>query len=136
MKNFKGTRQLLENKINHISGRTLDFGARRGKYKTLLSSASAEYVALDMFPNPNVDIVGDLHNTNLPENSFDTVVCTQVLEHVNQPFDVVKEIYRLLKLGGVCILTAPFMHPHHADPVDNYRFTKEGLENIFSTNNF
>ncbi len=87
-------------------------------------------------PGANIDIVGDVHKVPLPSNSFDTIISTQVLEHVKMPWIMVSEIGRLLKSGGICILSAPFMAPYHADPYDYFRYTKQGLIALFESNGF
>jgi ubiquinone/menaquinone biosynthesis C-methylase UbiE len=55
-----------------------------------------------------------------------------MLEHVERPWVVVHEIQRILKPGGVCIITAPFITPYHADPYDFFRYTVQGMESLFT----
>jgi SAM-dependent methyltransferase len=59
-----------------------------------------------------------------------------MFEHVQRPWKVASEIGRILKPGGVCIITAPFLVPYHADPYDFFRYTKEGLESLFKNEGF
>jgi ubiquinone/menaquinone biosynthesis C-methylase UbiE len=61
------------------------------------------------------------------DNSFDTVLCNQVLEHVPEPQHLFCEITRVLKTGGILILTAPHIWELHEVPHDYYRFTPYGL---------
>src|SRR3989344_8358827 len=56
----------------------------------------------------------------------------EVLEHVKNPFEVEKEFWRVLKQGGILILTTRFIFPIHDAPSDFWRFTKYGLKMIFS----
>jgi ubiquinone/menaquinone biosynthesis C-methylase UbiE len=56
-------------------------------------------------------------------SSFDAVICSELLEHVEDPVAVLRETYRVLKSGGQVLLTAPFLYPIHADPWDFCRFT-------------
>jgi SAM-dependent methyltransferase len=86
-----------------------------------------QVITVDACPYPGVSIVGDVHRLPLADNSFDCVFCTGVLEHVRDPWQVVREIKRVLKPGGIIHLDAPFMQAFHLDPVDYWRFTVDGL---------
>jgi SAM-dependent methyltransferase len=84
-------------------------------------------VALDAVPVPGVDIVGDIHRMPLETNSFDCVICTGTLEHVQDPWRAVGEIRRVLRPGGIVHIDVPFIQGYHADPTDYWRFTLDGL---------
>lgn len=122
--------------LPQINGKTLDLGAGSGKYKNLIKKYAGEYVALDGRAGINIDVVGDVAATPFADGEFDAVVCNQVLEHVREPWKVVAEIARILKSGGKCILTAPFLQPYHADPGDYFRYTKEGMKSLFASAGF
>lgn len=87
-------------------------------------------ITLDAVPFAGVSIVGDVHRLPLPDNQFDCVFCTGVLEHIRDPWQVIREIHRVLKPGGVIHLDAPFMQAFHLDPVDYWRFTLDGLRQL------
>lgn len=74
-----------------------------------------------------------LNSQKLPfkSNSLPSIVCLEMLEHVHNPFDVMAEIYRVLKPGGKVILTTRFIYPIHEAPHDYYRFTHYGLKLLF-----
>jgi len=66
----------------------------------------------------NVDILGDITDIPLPDESFDSILCSEVIEHVPDPILAIQELARLLKPGGKLIVTAPFgslthMAPYH-----------------------
>ena len=67
------------------------------------------------------------------DESFDTAVSFQVLEHVPQPERMLAEISRVLKPGGVLVLTAPHIWGIHEEPQDYYRFTPYGLRYLVET---
>ncbi len=136
MKKFQQTREIIDYAQKYISGKTLDLGAGSAKYRGIIKPKTSEYIAFDMVPGKNIDIVGDVLNVPFEAETFDTVISTQVLEHVEKPWVMVKEIYRILKKDGICILTAPFMCPYHADPHDYFRYTEEGIRSLFENENF
>ncbi|MDO8589668.1 MAG: methyltransferase domain-containing protein [bacterium] len=136
MDNFKNTRAVVVYLSKYISGKTLDYGAGSAKYRNLIAPQTSEYITFDMVPGEYIDVVGDALKPPFPDNSFDTVISTQMLEHVEKPWVVASEIRRILKPGGICILTAPFWVPYHADPHDYFRYTKEGLESLFKNEGF
>jgi SAM-dependent methyltransferase len=68
--------------------------------------------------------------------TFDTIVCTQVLEHVSAPWMVASEIFRTLVPGGHLIVTAPFSYFLHDEPYDYYRYTAYGVKSLFTQMGF
>src|SRR3989344_8474879 len=62
--------------------------------------------------------------------SFDVVICTQVLEHAEDPDRLIKEAYRVLKYDGLLYLTCPFVWPEHEVPYDFRRYTQFGLRKL------
>jgi SAM-dependent methyltransferase len=75
----------------------------------------------------NLDYVASLDALPMGDNSFDAVVCTQVLEHLTRPRESILELHRVLRPGGRLFLTAPMAHGEHQMPHDFYRFTSSGL---------
>lgn len=88
--------------------------------------------SFDISEDREPDVVGDLHTYDFGENKFDTIVLSEVLEHLHSPHLGVENIYRSLKPGGRLILTTPFIFPIHDRPYDFYRYTKYGLEHLLS----
>ena len=82
------------------------------------------------------DLVANVCNTNLTNSSFDTLLSTQVMEHIDNTESYLKECYRILKPSGFGIFTVPFSWECHAEPYDYYRFTKHGLKYQFEKNGF
>ncbi|MBC7487529.1 MAG: class I SAM-dependent methyltransferase [Cytophagaceae bacterium] len=67
-----------------------------------------------------LDIVSDVAAIPRPDESFDVVLCTEVIEHIVNPIEAIKEFSRLLKPGGQLILTAPFCSMTHFAPYHFY----------------
>lgn len=111
-------------------GRVLDVGSKCSPYFKFIPKK--EYKRLDIVPDTKPDYVEDLHDLrNLPKNKFDTVIATEVLEHLYNPQKAVEEIRTVLKKGGVCIATTRFFYPYHPDPSDYFRFTWDSLRYLF-----
>jgi len=90
----------------------------------------AGYVNLDLFPMPGVDVAADAGQLPFPSGIFQRVECDAVLEHVQDPQRVVREIERVLARGGYAHLVTPFCHPFHEFPKDYRRFTLDGLKQL------
>jgi SAM-dependent methyltransferase len=136
MLQLQQTREVIKYCAKYVKGKTLDFGAGTAKYKKIIAPLTSEYVAFDMVAGPNIDVVGDILSSPFQDAEFETIICSQVLEHIQKPWLVAKEINRILKVDGICIVTVPFLIPYHADPSDFFRFTKQGLISIFEDSGF
>lgn len=111
-----------------VKGRMIDLGSGHSRgYEGLFKEHVDEYLCIDWQYAENVDICADCYNIPLPDASIDTVLSTQMLEHLVTPERMLKEAFRLLKPGGSLILTAPMVWGLHEEPVDFYRFTEYGL---------
>lgn len=84
----------------------------------------------------NIDIYSPLDHVPFDSNYFDTVLCLAVLEHVENPAQVLAELCRVLKPDGHLILEVPFLQPEHKVPTDFQRYTKDGLVRLVSENGF
>lgn len=133
---IRQTRDVMIYAQKYISGRTLDLGAGSAKYREIIKEKAEDYLAFDMVPGKNIDVTGDALNLPFPADTFDTIVSTQVLEHIEKPWVMIKEIRRVLKPRGVCILTAPFLEPYHPDPGDFFRYSVEGMRSLFRNEGF
>jgi SAM-dependent methyltransferase len=114
----------------HAHGRCLDAGSGRSPYKRLLTTVGLEVLSVDVENRSgDVDVIADLQRmSEIGDESIDTVLCSQVVEHVPRPWDAMGEIARVLKPGGVTILSVPHLSVVHEAPHDYYRYTRYGLE--------
>lgn len=136
---YKPGKQLLHSQIkkfaHYIKGDILDVGAGKyDRYSDLF--AKTKYIKTDNKPDFGTDIVADAQNLPLNDESFDSVVSTQTLEHLSDPGKAVKEFYRVLKKGGYCLATVPFFNDIHEEPHDYWRFTNFALEKTFKEAGF
>lgn len=131
LRRLSHTRDILDPLLGFVHGDCVDLGAGMGKYRQAVLTRAKTYTAMDMQQLPGIDVVGDVIRPPFKDASFDTVLCTQVLEHVKEPWTMVENIARILRPGGTAILTTPFMYPFHADPHDYFRYTEEGIRHLF-----
>ncbi len=123
--------QFLRRYAAECRGRFLEFGDPRYR-PTFAPAMVTQYDVLNIVPGPNVTIVGDIQScSQIPDNTYDVIVCTQVLEHVPNPFLASSELIRILKPGGRLLLTVPAAYPYHAVPRDYWRFTRDSLHLLF-----
>lgn len=151
---------------NYLARRPIEqavaaFGKRFGATETVLDIGcgdkpyahyfTCKYLGLDPFPTAQADIVRNAWDSGLPDNSVDGVVLNQSLEHISNTGDTVKEIRRVLKPGGLVLVTVPQTVRNHTTPIpssqvvyknfnttvtpywneDFWRFTKFGLIHLF-----
>ena len=89
-----------------------------------------EYVGADMREGNGVDVILDLHKINLPSQNVGTVVLVDTLEHVEYPRKAIEEVYRILKPGGVLIMSSVMNFHIHSYPNDYFRFTPEAFGSL------
>jgi len=83
-----------------------------------------------------VHFASDAHFIFFNENTIDTIINIAVLEHTKYPWMVVEEFYRVLKPGAHAVVAVPFLQPEHNMPYDYYRFTYNGIIELFKLNGF
>ncbi len=110
-------------------GIVLDVGAKRSPYRKDIPAT--RFMTMDMDADLKPDVCCDIHAIEWQDGYFDTMIATQVLEHVRDPQRAVDEIRRVLKPNGVCIASVPFIYPYHPDPLDYYRYTPDSLKYLF-----
>jgi len=123
-------REILKT-VPYVKGRLLDIGCGEKPYLDIFFPHTISYTGIDiphsLHKKDAVDIFANAHQLPFKKDTFDTVLCLEILEHVKQPLEVLKEINRVLKPGCVLILSAPQNYWLHKDPKDFYRFTQQGL---------
>ena len=91
----------------------------------------SQIVTADINDQSDADFIIDICENNeqtIPPETFDVIICTEVLEHTLNPFLAVEEIYRLLKWGGTLLMSTPFDFRIHGPLPDCWRFTEHGIK--------
>lgn len=134
-------RELLRYASRYLRGRSLDIGCGAAPYRKLLAPYVERYVGVDhnytLQPGlDRPDVLSTAYSIPMPDSSFDSAICTAVLEHLEEPERALRECHRVLKPGGTAIYTVPFIWHLHEEPRDFYRFTKYGLAYMFEKTGF
>lgn len=126
----KIARKKLDQKVAKYASvsKTLEVGAYgKSTYGTYFPNK----VGLDIRKGPGVDVVGNVYELPFNDNSFEVVLCMVVMEHLEDPRKAISEMKRVLKSGGLILVSTPFLFPIHDSPNDFWRFTKYGLKLLF-----
>ncbi len=91
---------------DEIRGRTVMHFAPESAVQRFMKPLAADYITGDVDADKGVDVVIDIENLNLPEASVELIICSHVLEHVDDKC-AVRELYRILKPGGLLLVMVP-----------------------------
>lgn len=107
-----------------------DVGCGEQPLRRKVEIRGANYLGVDVTQNSKNSVNSLVSIINLPfcQDSFDVVFCTEVLEHVSKVDQAINELSRIVKPGGIIILTIPFIYPLHEEPWDFYRLTPHQLK--------
>lgn len=120
----------LRDVLPSLGGKVLDLGCGAAPYKTWLGPVE-HYLGADVTPGPAVDeVLAPGQAFPFGDDAFDTLLCTQVLEHVDNLVGILTEIRRALRPGGTFVLSVPFLYNIHGAPHDYRRFTEFGLQKL------
>lgn len=143
--NIRSVQSLLVEKIvydnlinygsQYLQGKLIDIGCGTKPLEKYLVPYITEHIGVDheatLHDKSKIDLFGTAYQIPADDNSFDSAICTAVLEHLEEPELALKECHRVLKSGGVAIYSVPFIWHLHEEPRDFYRFTKYGLKYLF-----
>jgi SAM-dependent methyltransferase len=133
-------RNFTELAERYIRGRLIDIGCGNKPYRDMLAGLTTEHVGVDhdetLHGKSNIDIFGTAYEIPVPDSTFDSAICTAVLEHLEEPELAIRECHRVLKQEGIAIYSVPFIWHIHEEPRDFYRFSKYGLKYLFEKAGF
>jgi len=135
----KGLMDGVSSQASFLTGKLLDVGCGSKPYQSFFKVET--YIGLDIDNETNrvrgyADIFYDGGIFPFEENAFDCVICCQVLEHVFNPDDFLREIFRVVKPGGKLLLTVPFVWDEHEKPYDYARYSSFGLRHLLKKQGF
>jgi SAM-dependent methyltransferase len=111
--------------------RVLDVGCGPKPYYPFFAHISSDYIGVDVVENPAAELLGAVEALPVEDASFDVVLCTQVLEHCDDPAQAVRELRRVTAPGGRVLASTHGVQVYHPSPVDYWRWTHEGLRRLF-----
>ncbi len=119
--------------------RVLDAGAGDCRHKVFFEEH--RYEATDFAEVPGktygkLDFVGDLTDLPVADDTYDAIICTQVLAHLPEPMKALSELRRVLKPGGRIALTCPLFFHENEPPYDFFRYTRYGIAKVFEASGF
>lgn len=124
-----------------MRGTMLDFGCGRKPYKNLFANAN-EYVGVDIeisghsHQESEIDIFYDGETIPFENEHFDSLYCSEVIEHLFNVDKIIPELNRVLKKEGLALFTFPFAWQEHEKPYDFARYTSFGAKYLFEKNGF
>lgn len=120
---------------DHASGRLADLGCGKVPLYGMYREKVAEVACIDwsesLHASPHIDTFADLNMPlALEPDSFDTVIASDVIEHLHAPQVLFASAHRLLRPGGKLIIGVPFLYWIHEEPHDFHRYTRFALEKM------
>jgi SAM-dependent methyltransferase len=133
-------RALISRYAPSLTGSLLDVGCGSRPYRDLFRNCHT-YHGLELSQRSNefkdhATYFYDGSHFPFADHTYSVVLCSQVLEHSKSPDLTVSEMYRVLRTGGLLLLSMPFMWPEHEQPFDYQRFTSYGLKDHLSVAGF
>jgi SAM-dependent methyltransferase len=124
-----------DNIPEHVKGRLIDLGCGNvpfyEAYKNYIDDNTCVDWANTLHENPFLDHEQDLNQKlNFPDESFDTIILSDVLEHIRKPELLMQEMYRILAPDGKLLMNAPFLYWLHEEPHDYFRYTAHALKSM------
>jgi len=87
-----------------------------------------DYIGCDIRPGPGVDRIEDVHRLSFASDTLGTVLVLETLEHVKNPLQAMAEVFRVLRPGGLAVISSCMDFPVHEHPADYWRFPPQGFD--------
>lgn len=122
----------------HAKGTVLDAGCGSQPFRPVVEEQVERYVSYDIEARvESVDFIGDVEDMRaVADRTADVILCSEVLEHVPHPHVALAEFARIVRPGGVLVVTVPFLARLHEEPHDYFRYTRHGLRRLFDDAGF
>jgi SAM-dependent methyltransferase len=120
-------------------GTLLDVGCGPRRYEPIFEGLVSQYFGLDWPAEPDrarPHVIADALRLPIRSHAVDTVLATELMEHLPSSDEFLDEAARVLRVNGALILTVPFMEPLHEEPRDFLRFTPNGLRALLQRHGF
>lgn len=111
----------------------LDAGAGDCRYRSRFARQryeAADFAQVTSKEYGRIDYVCDLRAVPVEADRYDAIICTQVLAHMPDPEAVLREFRRILRPGGILLLSCPLFFQENEKPYDYYRYTQFGLRHL------
>lgn len=132
---FKAQKSVVNITLNKIKSKVLDVGCGRQLLRKRIEDMGITYVSVD---HPKIykrqrglvkpDILADILNLPIKDNSYESVLLLMVLAHLPKPQESIKEIARVMKKDGLLFVSSIENYPAHDLPDDFFRYRISGLE--------
>ncbi len=126
----------LDGYTHLFTGRVLNAGAGDRDISHLVPGEIVNQDIESGHHSANIDVWSPLHDIPFDDGWFDAIICNAVLEHVENPEEIVAEFARVTRPGAILYLCVPFMQPEHLDPTDFQRYTQDGLATLVRRHGF
>jgi SAM-dependent methyltransferase len=126
--------------IPQLKGKLMDFGCGLKPYEAMFTVD--EYVGVDYkgdgptYSHHKVDVFYDGHTLPFEDDHFDSIFSSEVFEHVFNLPEIMKELHRVLKPGGLILVSCPFAFGEHEAPADYARYTSFAIKSLFTSHGF
>lgn len=136
----RGLHDAIARHAHALSGALLDLGCGKKPYRNLIDVR--EYVGMDVPVSGHLqeekcpDVYYDGKAVPFKDGSFDSALCSEVLEHVFQIDAVLSELWRVLRPGATLVITVPFCWDQHEIPYDFARYTEWGIRHLLERHGF
>lgn len=128
---FQGLEDELQPVGHYFKGKVLNAGCGNRDIDNVLKKFGGEEVVnYDIESTIPGAILGTLTDTPFEDDTFDSIICNAVLEHVPEIEKVMSELARVLKPGGHAVVGVPYLQPYHPCPTDFRRYTRDGLAEL------
>ena len=123
-----------------FKGKVIDIGCGEKLKRELIEAYVSGYVGVDHDRSQHdlseVERIGTAYRLPARDGEFESVLCTAVLEHLEEPKTALAEAFRVLHPGGYAVYTIPLFWHVHEEPRDFFRYTKYGIDHLFRSAGF